>query len=232
MADETTHASRRDRRRAARKSLMRRRAATACNASATVLTTGGLVLTSAVAANASAAGPEQDEQTAAVEPAAFEHQEEHALHTATETQTTQLETYPQDQQNDGGFTTASSSGTPEAPASGESSNSVVGAAYSSLGTPYGWGGTTPAGFDCSGLINWAYEQTGAGDLPRSTYQMEAELPQVSTPEPGDIVLANGSSHAGIYVGNGQVISATLSSGVTLHGMDESWHDVNAIVSPN
>lgn len=232
MADETTYASRRDRRRAARKNLMRRKAATGCKASATVLTAGGLVLTSAVAANASAPGPEQDEQTAAVEPAASEHQTEHAPHTATETQTAQSETYPQDQQEDGGFTTASSSGTPEAPANGESNNSVVGAAYSGIGTPYSWGGTTTAGFDCSGFINWAYEQAGAGDLPRTTYAMEAELPQVSTPEPGDIVLSNGSTHAGIYVGNGQVISATVSSGVTVHGMDESWHEVNAIVSPN
>ena len=108
---------------------------------------------------------------------------------------------------------------------------MVSAAYAAIGSPYKWGGNTTSGFDCSGLINWAYNQAGRGGLPRTTYGMDASLPRVSSPQPGDIVLANNNGHGGIYVGNGQVISATPSGGVRLHGMNESWHQVNAILRP-
>lgn len=126
---------------------------------------------------------------------------------------------------------ASSQEQAEQPAT-TNNNSVVSAAYAGIGSPYLWGGTTTAGFDCSGFINWAYNQAGRGGLPRTTYGMEASLPHVSTPQPGDIVLANNTTHGAIYVGNGQVISATPSGGVRLHGINESWHQVNAIVRPN
>ena len=45
---------------------------------------------------------------------------------------------------------------------------VVGVALSQLGTPYVWGGAAPGGFDCSGLVMWAYAQVGVS-LPHSTY---------------------------------------------------------------
>ena len=45
---------------------------------------------------------------------------------------------------------------------------VVGVAMSQLGTPYVWGGAAPGGFDCSGLVMWAYAQVGVS-LPHSTY---------------------------------------------------------------
>ncbi|MGJ9407404.1 C40 family peptidase [Nesterenkonia aurantiaca] len=96
----------------------------------------------------------------------------------------------------------------EAPASSSGGNgSIVGAAYAGLGNPYVLGGTSPSsGWDCSGFINWAYNQAGLS-LPRTTYGMMSELRQVSSPSPGDIVIQNGGSHAGIYVGNGQIIGA-------------------------
>lgn len=125
-----------------------------------------------------------------------------------------------------GTTVASSSA---APAPATNGNGLVQAAYAGIGSPYLWGGTSTAGFDCSGFVNWVYNQAGRGGLPRTTYAMEASLQHVSSPQPGDIVLANGSSHAAIYVGNGQVISATPSGGVRLHGMHEGWHRVNAIL---
>ena len=109
-----------------------------------------------------------------------------------------------------------------APAGG---GSIVSAAYAGVGTPYSWGGTTTAGFDCSGFINWAYNQAGKS-LPRTTHGMAASLTSVSSPEAGDIVLANGNTHGGIYVGNGQVISATPSGGVRMHGLHEGWHNVS------
>ncbi|MBO0599917.1 C40 family peptidase, partial [Nesterenkonia sp. E16_7] len=96
----------------------------------------------------------------------------------------------------------------ESPASNSGGNgSIVGAAYAGLGNPYVLGGTSPSsGWDCSGFINWAYNQAGLS-LPRTTYGMMASMRQVSSPSPGDIVIQNGGSHAGIYVGNGQIIGA-------------------------
>ncbi|MGO1522610.1 MAG: C40 family peptidase [Nesterenkonia sp.] len=239
MPNENTYASRRDRRRATRKGTFGLNAATAGRASATALTTLGLVLTSTVAAQASADGPEQDRQSAAVQLDTAGFSADHGSHSANEApaaqqadaRPTQQPAQPSEHQAGDGFTTASSTGVSETSPSSDSSNSVVAAAYSAIGTPYSWGGTTPAAFDCSGLINWAYQQAGHDGLPRTTFGMEMSLPQVSAPQPGDIVLANNSTHAGIYVGDGQVISAT-SSGVSLHNMHEEWHQVNAIVSPN
>lgn len=253
MADETTYASRRDRRRANRRSALGRNAASAGRASATAVTALGLVLTSGVAAHAAASGPEQDHESSTVQLTAPEPHADHAPEVSGQTQSSQPESTqaPETQQTQshqqaqpqstedqtaadqpsGDFTPASSGSITPASTGSASNGSVISQAYSAMGSPYSWGGTTPAGFDCSGFINWVYEQAGMGDLPRTTYGMEASLPEVSNPEPGDIVLANNSTHGGIYVGNGQVVSATTSNGVTLHGMDESWHQVNAIVSP-
>lgn len=117
-----------------------------------------------------------------------------------------------------------------------SSSSVINAAYSAIGTPYQWAGSTRAGMDCSGFINWAYAQAGR-PLPggaRSTHGMLASLQRVSTPQPGDIVVATGirsQYHAGIYVGNGQMIGSLAASGVTTHGYHDSWHNVVAILRP-
>lgn len=117
-----------------------------------------------------------------------------------------------------------------------SNSSVINAAYSAIGTPYQWAGSTRAGMDCSGFINWAYAQAGR-PLPggaRSTHGMLASLPRVSTPQPGDIVISTGirsQYHAGIYVGNGQMIGSLAASGVTTHGYHDGWHNVVAILRP-
>ncbi|MEV6275327.1 NlpC/P60 family protein [Nocardia sp. NPDC051832] len=85
------------------------------------------------------------------------------------------------------------------------------AAESQIGTPYVWGGSQPGGFDCSGLLQWSYEQEGV-DLPRTSEQQQ----NVGTPvaledaQPGDLVIYNGGSHAAIYAGGGQVVHAPAS----------------------
>ncbi|GAB3850226.1 C40 family peptidase [Nesterenkonia populi] len=115
--------------------------------------------------------------------------------------------------------------------SGAGSGSIVSAAHAALGTPYSWGGTTTGGMDCSGFINWAYARAGGPSVPRTTHGMMASLPRVSSPQPGDIVIANGQSHGGIYIGNGQVISATVSNGVSIHSLHAGWHNPTAYLRP-
>ena len=78
------------------------------------------------------------------------------------------------------------------------------------GTPYRWGGQSPGGFDCSGLVLWAYAQAGRGGLPHSPRMQVAMGRRISVGElvPGDLV-AYGSPvhHIGIYIGGGQYVHA-------------------------
>ena len=87
--------------------------------------------------------------------------------------------------------------------------SVVSAAMSQLGVPYIWGGATAGvGFDCSGLVMWAYAQVGVS-LPHSTYAMWNYGVPVSASdlEPGDLLFFDGLGHMGMYIGGGQFIEA-------------------------
>ncbi|WP_369212728.1 C40 family peptidase [Streptomyces flavofungini] len=87
--------------------------------------------------------------------------------------------------------------------------SAVAYAYKALGSPYVWGATGPDAFDCSGLTQAAYRAAGVS-LPRTTYAQIAAGDRVprSALRPGDLVFFySGISHAGIYVGNGQMIHA-------------------------
>ena len=73
--------------------------------------------------------------------------------------------------------------------------------------PYRYGGSTPAGWDCSGMVMWIYARFGVS-LPHSSgaqARMGIAVPSLAQAQPGDI-LANGS-HAAIYVGNGMIINA-------------------------
>jgi peptidoglycan DL-endopeptidase CwlO len=85
---------------------------------------------------------------------------------------------------------------------------VVGIAMQYLGTPYVWGGASPGGFDCSGLVMYAYSQVGVS-LPHSSYaQYGAGVPvSMSELQPGDLVFFYGLGHVGIYIGGGSFIHA-------------------------
>jgi len=87
-------------------------------------------------------------------------------------------------------------------------------AYTGIGHPYVWGGTTPNGWDCSGFTQWVYAQAGIS-IPR--VNAWTAMKPTSTPAPGDLVMQNGGAHVGIYVANGMMISAlNPSDGTILH----------------
>ena len=83
-----------------------------------------------------------------------------------------------------------------------------------LGVPYVWGGTTMNGFDCSGLVQWAFAQHGIS-LPRVTYNQINVGASVSPNKlrPGDLVFfdtdrkKSGPDHVGVYLGGGKFIHA-------------------------
>lgn len=85
---------------------------------------------------------------------------------------------------------------------------VVGIAMRYLGTPYVWGGSSPGGFDCSGLVVYAFGQMGVS-LPHSTYALYGMGVPVSQGQlqAGDLVFFSGLGHMGIYMGGGQFIHA-------------------------
>ena len=88
---------------------------------------------------------------------------------------------------------------------------AVSAAETQLGVPYVWGGESPgAGFDCSGLVQWAWRQAGVS-LPRTSgAQFAASTPvSIADLEPGDLLFygPSGSDHVAMYVGGGMMIEA-------------------------
>jgi cell wall-associated NlpC family hydrolase len=104
---------------------------------------------------------------------------------------------------------APSRGAPASGPTGSSAATVLGAALSARGTPYVWGGTSRSGFDCSGLVRWAFNQAGIS-LPRSSFAQSEVGTSVPRSElrPGDLVFFYSPvHHVGIYVGHGEVVHA-------------------------
>jgi len=85
---------------------------------------------------------------------------------------------------------------------------VVGIAMRYLGVPYRWGGASPSGFDCSGLVMYVFAQIGIS-LPHSTYALWNVGVPVSRDQlqAGDLVFFSGLGHMGIYIGGNQFIHA-------------------------
>jgi cell wall-associated NlpC family hydrolase len=87
-------------------------------------------------------------------------------------------------------------------------------AQKQLNIPYVWGGTTPKGFDCSGLVQYSYKVNKL-KLPRTASQQYASTKRIPTHQAksGDLVFfrntgkRRGITHVGIYLGNGRFVHA-------------------------
>ena len=108
-----------------------------------------------------------------------------------------------------------------------STGGAIGLAKQYLGVPYRWGGSSPAGFDCSGLVQYVYRQLGVS-LPRTTYSQEyaGTVISVSEAQPGDLIFwgSRGATyHVAIYMGNGQFIHAPSEGGsVEILSISSGW----------
>lgn len=97
---------------------------------------------------------------------------------------------------------------PPPPAPNGNVQAVLNAAYSVIGTPYHYGGSTPqTGFDCSGFTMWSWAHAGVS-LPHSSSAQYSSLPHVAREDlqPGDLLFFYSPiSHVAIYVGGGSMI---------------------------
>ena len=112
-------------------------------------------------------------------------------------------------------------------------DSILERGMSLIGTRYRFGGTSEAGFDCSGFIGYLFREEAGMNLPRSTREMinvDAPLVARSALKPGDLLFfaTNGRrgrvSHAGIYLGDNQFIhsSSRKSGGVRIDSLGDSY----------
>lgn len=122
--------------------------------------------------------------------------------------------------------------------SSSSASGVVDYAKQYLGTRYSYGGASPSGFDCSGFTMYIYKQFGYS-LPHSaTSQWQSGIGtrvySISELQPGDLVFFNdpsrnagkACSHAGIYIGGGQIIhaSSSRSQGVIISDLTSGYYN--------
>jgi cell wall-associated NlpC family hydrolase len=87
---------------------------------------------------------------------------------------------------------------------------VVQAALTQVGAPYSWGGAAPGGFDCSGLVMWAFQQAGIA-LPHSSQALAhgGQPVSLSDLQPGDVLtFYSDASHAGLYIGDGLMVHSS------------------------
>jgi cell wall-associated NlpC family hydrolase len=117
------------------------------------------------------------------------------------------------------FLLAGCAGTPPSPVFEEKTSSVfdsaAGHALSMIGKPYRYGGASPAGFDCSGLVHYSFRQAGAR-IPRDTdaLRLAAHPVEPAALRRGDLIFfdqeGKKNSHVGIYLGDGRFVHAPSS----------------------
>lgn len=113
---------------------------------------------------------------------------------------------------------------------GKKEQRVIDAACAWIGVPYKYGGNTPSGVDCSGLVCMAFE-TGAGiKLPRTSSEQADFCRKVSRnkAKPGDLVFFVNTkggrriNHVALYLGENRVVHSTSSRGVIISSLDDDY----------
>ncbi|MEH7107274.1 C40 family peptidase [Bacillus sp. JJ1764] len=104
---------------------------------------------------------------------------------------------------------------------------AISVAKANIGVPYKWGGMSPSGFDCSGLVKYSFGKEGI-NLPRTAADMfYTKGYRVGSLQTGDLMFfaptkASKPSHVAIYVGAGKMIMASSSKGVMITYTSNSY----------
>jgi len=104
---------------------------------------------------------------------------------------------------------------------------IIKTAKSYMGTPYVFGGSTPAGFDCSGFLQFIFEKNGIM-IPRLADEqyLLGEKKSKRDLVPGDLVFfstyADGASHCGLYLGDDKFIHTSASKGVRVDELSDGY----------
>lgn len=113
--------------------------------------------------------------------------------------------------------------------SASTADKIIATAKQYIGVPYVWGGTSPKGFDCSGLVQYVFKAHGISlNRTAETQYKHGSYVSKNNLKPGDLVFFQntykaGISHVGIYIGNGQFIHASSSKGVTISNLSSSYY---------
>ena len=92
-----------------------------------------------------------------------------------------------------------------------------------VGAPYVWAGADPSGFDCSGLVMYAFGKVGVAMPHNAAQQFRLGTPVTRDRlVPGDLVFFNQLRHNGIYLGDGRFVHSTKPGGVKIARLDDDW----------
>ncbi|MDX6591792.1 MAG: peptidoglycan DL-endopeptidase CwlO [Gaiellales bacterium] len=130
-----------------------------------------------------------------------------------------------DSGSSGGSSGGGSGGGYNPPPAGTLGQQAAAIAQQYLGVPYVWGGASPSGFDCSGLVVYVFGQLGVS-LPHYTGSLWNSGPHVDRSQlaAGDLVFFYGLGHMGIYIGGGLFIHAPHTGDVVkISNMNDSWY---------
>ena len=109
---------------------------------------------------------------------------------------------------------------------------IVFTALQMVGAPYRYGGESPAGFDCSGLVQYAYRSAGVAVPRTSRDQLHASAPvALADASAGDLLFfrSKDSSHVGIYLGQGRFVHAPSTGGkVSIASFSNAYYRRNFV----